>query len=170
MVSNGRPHRRRRTDRFITTSMVYWVSPNSGCRGDANNQIRKCLLLSLSVKKIESVNILTYRLRPWLLTSPPHLKYVATLSCNLLLIACFLALGPNVSQGGVATYMYTRCGGMYRNNQFIANLLEITSKIGWDLTELWPWVRFAVFLAHPVYYSRPHRVIRVWHNEHYGLL
>jgi len=169
MVSNGRPHRRRRTDRFITTSMVYWVSPNSGCRGDANNQIRKCLLLSLSVKKIESVNILTYRLRPWLLPSPPHLKYVATLPCNLLLIACFLALGPNVSQAGVATYMYTRCGGMYRNNQFIANLLEITSKIGWDLTELWPWVRF-VFLAHPVYYRRPHCVIRVWHIEHYGLL
>jgi len=25
----------------------------------------------------------------WLLTTPPHLKYVATLPCNLLLIACF---------------------------------------------------------------------------------
>ena len=28
----------------------------------------------------------------WLLTIPPHLKYVATLPCNLLLIACFLTL------------------------------------------------------------------------------
>jgi len=28
----------------------------------------------------------------WLLTTPPHLKYVATLPCNLLLIACFLTL------------------------------------------------------------------------------
>ena len=28
----------------------------------------------------------------WLLTIPPHLKYVATLPCNLSLIACFLTL------------------------------------------------------------------------------
>jgi len=28
----------------------------------------------------------------WLLTTPPHLKYVATLPCNLSLIACFLTL------------------------------------------------------------------------------
>jgi len=28
----------------------------------------------------------------WLLTIPPHLKYVATLPCNLLLIASFLTL------------------------------------------------------------------------------
>jgi len=26
----------------------------------------------------------------WLLTTPPHLKYVAALPCNLSLIACFL--------------------------------------------------------------------------------
>jgi len=28
----------------------------------------------------------------WLLTTPPHLKYVATLPCNVSLIACFLTL------------------------------------------------------------------------------
>ena len=44
----------------------------------------------------------------WLLTTP-HLKYVATLPCNLLLMACFGDI--NVSQGTVATYMYARCGG-----------------------------------------------------------
>jgi len=28
----------------------------------------------------------------WLLTTPPHLKYVATLACNISLIACFPTL------------------------------------------------------------------------------
>jgi len=37
----------------------------------------------------------------WLLTTPPHLKYAATLPCNLLLMACFA--DSNVSQGSVAT-------------------------------------------------------------------
>jgi len=36
----------------------------------------------------------------WLLTTPPHLKYVATLPCNLSLMACFA--DGNVSQGSVA--------------------------------------------------------------------
>ena len=37
----------------------------------------------------------------------PHLKYVATLPCNLSLMACFVHI--NVSQGSVA---YLRYGGM----------------------------------------------------------
>jgi len=37
----------------------------------------------------------------WLLTTPAHLKYAATLSCNLSLTACFA--GVTVSQGSVAT-------------------------------------------------------------------
>ena len=45
-----------------------------------------------------------------LLTTPPHLKYAATLPCNLLLMACFVVI--NVSQGSVATY--ARCGGIFR--------------------------------------------------------
>jgi len=55
----------------------------------------------------------------WLLTSPPHLKYVATLPCNLSLIVCFA--DSNVSQGSVATY--TRCGGIF-NIHLTANLLR----------------------------------------------
>jgi len=37
----------------------------------------------------------------WLLTTPAHLKYVATLPCNLSLGACLA--GINVSQGSVGT-------------------------------------------------------------------
>jgi len=37
----------------------------------------------------------------WLLITPPHLKCVATLFCNLLLMACFADI--NVSRGNVAT-------------------------------------------------------------------
>ena len=35
-----------------------------------------------------------------LLTTPPHLKYVATLPCNLSLMACF----ADINVGTVATY------------------------------------------------------------------
>ena len=40
----------------------------------------------------------------WLLTTPPQLKYVATLPCNLSLMACFADV--NVSQGNVATHAW----------------------------------------------------------------
>jgi len=50
-------------------------------------------------------------------TTPSHLKYVATLPCNLSLIACFLTL--MFSQGSVATY--GRSNEIF-NNQFTANL------------------------------------------------
>ena len=43
----------------------------------------------------------------WLLTTLPHLQYVATLPCNLSLMACFADI--NVSQSSVATY--ARYGG-----------------------------------------------------------
>ena len=55
----------------------------------------------------------------WLLTTPQHLKYVATLPCNLSLMACFG--DTNVSQGSVATY--ARCGGIF-NIHLTANLLR----------------------------------------------
>jgi len=45
----------------------------------------------------------------WLLTTPPHLKYVATLPCNLSLTACFADV--NVSQGSEATI--ARCGEIF---------------------------------------------------------
>jgi len=48
----------------------------------------------------------------WLLVTTPHLKYVATIPCNLLLMACFAHI--NVSQGSVATY--ARCGGIFHTH------------------------------------------------------
>ena len=45
----------------------------------------------------------------WLLTLPAHLKHVATLPCNLSLMACSADI--SVSQGNVATY--ARCGGIF---------------------------------------------------------
>jgi len=51
------------------------------------------------------------------LTIPPHLKYAATLPCNLSLMACFADI--NVSQGSVATY--ARCDGIF-NTHLTANL------------------------------------------------
>jgi len=53
----------------------------------------------------------------WLLTTPPHLKYVATLPCNLSLMACFADI--NVSRGNVATY--ARCGEIF-NQHLTINL------------------------------------------------
>ena len=52
-----------------------------------------------------------------LLTTPPYLKYAATLPGNLSLMACFADI--NVSQGSVATY--ARCGG-FVNMHLTANL------------------------------------------------
>ena len=52
-------------------------------------------------------------------TTPPHLKYAATLPRNLSLMACFADI--NVSQGSVATC--ARCGGMF-NIHLTANLLR----------------------------------------------
>ena len=45
----------------------------------------------------------------WLLITPLQLEYVATLPCNLSLMACFANV--NVSQGSVATY--ARRGGLF---------------------------------------------------------
>ena len=76
----------------------------------------------------------TYRLsnKPfliWSLATPPHVKYVATLPCNLSLIACFLTLmfhkvawqNIHVLQGYVAKY--ARCAETFKNH-FTANFLE----------------------------------------------
>ena len=54
-----------------------------------------------------------------LVITPLHLKYVATLPCNLSLRACFA--DTDVSQSSVATY--ARCGGMF-DIHLTANLLE----------------------------------------------
>ena len=72
-----------------------------------------------------------------LLATPPHLQYVATLPCNLSLMACFADI--NVSQGSVATY--ARCGGIFNihlTTNLPRNLAVNFLKIGSYLTELWP--------------------------------
>ena len=51
--------------------------------------------------------------------TPPHLKCVATLPCNLLLMACFADI--NISKGSVA--IYARCGGIL-NIHLSTNLLR----------------------------------------------
>ena len=69
-------------------------------------------------------NILTLSSKPfliWLLSTPPHLKYVAALPCNLSLMACFADI--NVSQNNNVE-RYTRCGGMF-NMHLTADLLVI---------------------------------------------
>jgi len=85
----------------------------------------------------------------WLLTTPPHLTYVATLPCNLSLMACFADI--NVSQGSVATY--ARCVGMF-NVHLTANLLRnllvknFTNRLRFDrIMAMSLWARF---LAQPV--------------------
>jgi len=70
-------------------------------------------------KKILNVELNNKSFLIWLLITPPHLKYVATLPCNLSLTAC--RAETNVSQGRVATY--ARCGGIF-NNLITANLLQ----------------------------------------------
>ena len=52
-----------------------------------------------------------------LLTTPPHIQYVATLPCTLSLMACFADI--NISRGSVATY--ARCGGIF-NTRLTTNL------------------------------------------------
>jgi len=70
----------------------------------SNNHVLVCNFAKYSLIKKK---ILTHRLsnKPfliWLLTTPPNLKRVATLPCNLSLMAC--SANINVSQGSVATY------------------------------------------------------------------
>jgi len=71
-------------------------------------------LMTIIVSILNWLKNFTHRLsnKPfsiWLLTTPPHLKCVATLPCSLSLMACLD--DNNVSQGSVATY--TRCSGIF---------------------------------------------------------
>ena len=61
-------------------------------------------------------------------------KRVATLPCNMSLIACFLTLSTN-AQGGVSTY--ARCGGIF-DNRFTANLQANQPVKGfWKSVKIW---------------------------------
>jgi len=81
-----------------------------------------------------------------LLTTPPHLKYVVTLPCNLSLIACFA--DANVSQSSVATN--ARCGGIF-NIHFTTNFPRNRPVNSFNRLRLWSWVCGPTFSVHPVY-------------------
>jgi len=87
----------------------------------------------------------------WLLTTPPHLKCVATLPRKLSLMACFA--DSNVSQGSVATC--ARCGGTF-NIHLTTNLrrnLPVEKKF--KSVKIWQnygHESVAHYLTHPVYY------------------
>jgi len=83
-----------------------------------NNQVLACNFGKYSPIKFFFTHKLSYKPSLiWLLTTPPHLKYVDTLLCNLSSMSCFADI--NVSQGSVATY--ARCDGIF-NICLTANL------------------------------------------------
>jgi len=108
-----------------------------------NNHVLACNFAKYSPILI----FFTYRLnnKPfliWLLITPPHLKCVATLPCNLSLMTCFADI--NVSLGSVATYAW--CGGIF-NMHLTSNLprnlsvKSIVNRLRFDgimVTSLWP--------------------------------
>ena len=93
---------------FLHLAAVCWLSAQS------DETITLLLVTMPNIHWFKKNKFFTHRLsnKPfliWLLTTPPHLKYVATLPCNLSLMACFADI--NVSQGSVARY--ARCGGIF---------------------------------------------------------
>jgi len=63
-----------------------------------------------------------------LVWTPPYLKYVATLPCNLSLVTVFAEI--NVSQGSVAAY--ARCGGIF-NIRLSPNYKFTRESYRWNL-------------------------------------
>jgi len=81
--------------------------------------MRTTLLPNIHRFKIISLTLSNKHFLIWLLSTPPHLKYVATPPFNLSLVACFAETDD--SQGSVATYV--RSGRML-NIEITANLLR----------------------------------------------
>jgi len=84
----------------------------------------------------------------WLLATSVHLKYAATLLCNLSLRACFPDI--NVSQSSVATY--ARRGGIF-NTHLTANLprnlsVDFFNRLNFDIMMIMSLL--LRFLAQPV--------------------
>jgi len=81
----------------------------------------------------------------WLLTTPPHLKYVATLPCNWSLIACFLTwmFHKVVCQHRQGDTMWNDAGSCAwpisdDNNDFAANLPKnLSVKKMWKSVKIW---------------------------------
>ena len=86
---------------------------------------------------LSNLNRFTFFTARFLSKSPPHLKYAATLPCNLALMACFANI--NVSQGSA------RCGGTF-NMHLTANLqrnlrVKNVNRLKYDrvvVMSLWP--------------------------------
>ena len=73
----------------------------------------------------------------YLLTTPPHLKYVATLPCDLPLMACFADINVSQSNSNI-------CKVRWDVENFLVNRLRFDRIM---VKSLWP-----RFLAHPVHY------------------
>jgi len=81
------------------------LSPSfSSVLAKRDNHVLACNFVIFFTHRLSNIPFLI-----WLLITPPHHKYVATLPCNLSLMACFTHI--NVSQGSVATY--AKCGGIF---------------------------------------------------------
>ena len=79
---------------FLRLLAVCW----SGAQSTQDNHALACNFAKYSpIKKIHTRRLSNKLFFIWLLTIPPHLKYVAEIPCNLLLMACLA--GSNVSQG-----------------------------------------------------------------------
>ena len=90
-------------------------------RRKCTRQSRSCISLSQIFTEINffSLRLSNTHFLIWLLTTPPNVKYVATLPCTLSLLACFA--DKNVSQGSVVTYARF---GQISSMRLIANLLK----------------------------------------------
>jgi len=73
---------------FLRLSAVLWPGAQSARDNVlASNFAKYSLIKKKSTDRLSNKPFLI-----WLLITPPHLKYVATLACNLSLLACFSCL------------------------------------------------------------------------------
>jgi len=86
--------------------------------------------------------------------TPPHLKYVATLPCNLSLMACFADI--NVSRGSVATY--ARHSVIF--NIHLTTNLSMNLPVNFFFKSVQIWLNYGwesvapLFSAHPLCHSQ----------------
>ena len=104
--------------------LVHFVRLANGLLKDEESARDNHVLACNFAKYSPTLNFFTHRLSNKtylirLLTTPPHLRYVATLPCNLSLMACFADI--SVSQGSAATY--ATCVAVF-NIHLTANLLR----------------------------------------------
>ena len=118
------------------------------------------LLVTLpNIHRLKFFFTLTLSNKPFLirlLTTPPHLKYVATLPCNLSFIACLADI--NVSQCNVALCK-VRWNFWYPFNCKFTKESSSEKKLlnRLRIDRMLSWVCGPVFLAHPVYRNRSSR-------------